>query len=143
MKRIIIAAVAFSATTLTYAQSTINASEAPAAPVETAAPVKVNESAPATEAEPIEAVAIDSAANQQAAPTAEDRKPVKISDLPAPVTKALGNTEYNGWTPSTAYWVTEKTGNPYYEINLLRGDEKKIVYYNAEGSKLEGTKVED
>jgi len=136
MKRLFIAAVAFSATTFTYAQTAIKSSETPATPnpVETPAPVTSETAAPAPAAEIEEAAAIDTAA--PAIENADDRKPVKISDLPAAVQKELGTKQYEGWAPTTAYWVTgDKPA--HYEITFAKGDESKTVKYNAEGSKLD------
>lgn len=110
MKRLFFAAVLFSASTVTFAQSSEVAT--PAEAVET------------TIAAPAETVAAD------------DRKEVKIADLPAAVQKELGTAQYKGWTPSSAWWISEgKT--EYYKITLVMGNETKDVKYNAEGSKLD------
>ena len=129
MKRLIIAAVAFSATTLTFAQTETKAPET-SAPVETPAAVKAETAAPA----PIEAAPV--AVADEAATKDEVRTQVKIADLPLAVQRELGTVQYENWSPSVAYWVTGVKVE-HYEITLVKGDESKAVKYNAEGTKLD------
>lgn len=111
MKRLFIAAIALTASTLSYAQSTTQPAKTTPVAVESgkAAPATVNQ---------------------------DECTPVKIEELPAPVRKELGTTQYKNWTPTVAYWVKDGKSS-FYEITLANGDESKKVKYNAEGSKLD------
>jgi hypothetical protein len=64
----------------------------------------------------------------------EDKTPVKIDELPVAVKNAL-KTDFAGWNPVVAYWVKSEKSS-FYEIELQKGDEKKIVNLTAEGARV-------
>lgn len=65
----------------------------------------------------------------------DEKTPVKLEDLPEAVKKALKGPEFEGWMPVLAYWVKLEKSS-FYEIELRKGDEKKIVNLTAEGTRV-------
>ncbi len=55
-----------------------------------------------------------------------ERVPVKISELPEGIQKALASDKYKGWKANTAFLI--KSDAPYYEINVIneKGETKKL-----------------
>lgn len=71
-------------------------------------------------------VAIDSAV----------KTPVKIEELPAPVTAALKSDTYKGWTPTEAFAVKEGS-KEYYLINVKKEAETGSVKLDKDGKPVQ------
>ncbi len=59
--------------------------------------------------------------------------PVKLEDLPEAVKTTLTSDTYKAWTPTEAFLVKEN-GNEYYQINVIKEEEKGSVKINADGT---------
>jgi len=75
-------------------------------------------------------------ANINVATNVEDQEktPLKVEELPDAVRKALAGDAYTGWTTAEAFLV--KSQKPYYEIKMVRGEEKMVVNLDNEGKKV-------
>lgn len=58
---------------------------------------------------------------------------VELTDLPDAVKETLASDAYKAWTPSEAYLVKEN-GNEFYQINVMKEDEKGSVKIKADGT---------
>ena len=70
-----------------------------------------------------------------------DKEAISTADLPSIVTEQLQGTDYTGWTIGQAY-RKEKDGKQVYAVELMKGDEKKMVKFDAQGNKLKEKKKE-
>jgi len=64
----------------------------------------------------------------------QEKTPLKVEELPDAVRKALASDTYAGWTPAEASLV--KSQKPYYEIIVVRGEEKMVVNLDSDGKKV-------
>lgn len=70
--------------------------------------------------------------------TMEDEKvEIKPEDLPDAVKKTLASDAYKEWTVSKAYSVTTSEGKHFFEVDLLKGEEKATVKLDKDGKVLE------
>lgn len=60
--------------------------------------------------------------------------PVKLEELPEPVKTTLASDAYKAWTPTEAFWVKEESGAEYYQINVVKDEEKGSVKLKADGT---------
>jgi hypothetical protein len=67
----------------------------------------------------------------------DDLIKVRTSELPAMVTQTLGNSEYSGWTISSAYRT--KT-NDQYLVEVKKGTQTKTYWFDKNGNRTEGVK---
>jgi len=89
--------------------------------------------------------------------TEKDKTPVKLEELPGGVKTALAGEKFTGWKAERAFWVTgeasktttkttteketststtETSHNGYYEVELSRNTDVKIVRFNKEGGEV-------
>ncbi|MBB6500052.1 hypothetical protein [Pedobacter cryoconitis] len=59
--------------------------------------------------------------------------PVKLEELPAPVTATLKADAYKDWTATTAFLVTAADKSQYYQIDVKKGTEKAFIKINKDG----------
>lgn len=59
--------------------------------------------------------------------------PVKLEELPAPVTTTLKADAYKEWTPTTAFLVTNADKTEYYHIDVKKGTEVAFIKINKDG----------
>jgi len=59
--------------------------------------------------------------------------PVKLEELPAPVTTTLKADAYKEWSPTTAFLVTNPDKTQYYHIDVKKGTEVAFIKINKEG----------
>lgn len=59
--------------------------------------------------------------------------PVKLEELPAPVTTTLKADAYKDWVPTTAFLVTNADKTQYYQIDVKKGTEVAFIKINKEG----------
>ena len=59
--------------------------------------------------------------------------PVKLEELPAPVTTTLKADAYKEWTPTTAFLVTNADKTQYYQIDVKKGTEVAFIKITKEG----------
>ncbi len=59
--------------------------------------------------------------------------PIKLEELPDAVKTTLTSDAYKAWTPTEAYLVKE-SGKEYYQINVIKEEEKGSVKINADGT---------
>ena len=59
--------------------------------------------------------------------------PVKLEELPAPVTTTLKADAYKDWTPTAAFLVTAADKSQYYQIDVKKGTEAAFIKINKEG----------
>lgn len=59
--------------------------------------------------------------------------PVKLEELPAPVTATLKADAYKEWTPTTAFLVTNADKTEYYQVDVKKGTEVAFIKINKEG----------
>lgn len=59
--------------------------------------------------------------------------PVKLEELPAPVTTTLKADAYKDWTPTTAFLVTAADKSQYYQIDVKKGTEVAFIKINKDG----------
>ncbi|RAJ29527.1 hypothetical protein [Pedobacter cryoconitis] len=59
--------------------------------------------------------------------------PVKLEQLPAPVTTTLKADAYKDWTPTTAFLVTAADKSQFYQIDVTKGTEKAFIKINKDG----------
>lgn len=64
----------------------------------------------------------------------DKRTPVKLEELPEAVKKTLASDTYTGWTAASAVWVDAKIS--YYEIQLVKGEEKNVAKLSKEGTPI-------
>jgi len=63
----------------------------------------------------------------------DEKKPVKVEELPDAVKATLASDDYKEWQAEKAYWVKPATGDEYYEVELKKGDEAKTVKMDKDG----------
>jgi len=61
------------------------------------------------------------------------RTPVKLEELPAPVTTTLQADAYKDWTPTAAFLVTNADKTSYYHIDVKKGTEAAFIKINKDG----------
>lgn len=86
--------------------------------------------------EPTPAEAPAETAPTETTTTAQDSSsstPVKLEDLPEAVKTTLTSDAYKAWTATEAYLVNEN-GNEYYQINVMKEEEKGSVKIKADGT---------
>ncbi|WP_367865878.1 hypothetical protein [Pedobacter sp. WC2423] len=59
--------------------------------------------------------------------------PVKLEELPAPVTTTLKADAYKDWKPTTAFLVTAADKSQFYQIDVTKGTEKAFIKINKDG----------
>ncbi len=59
--------------------------------------------------------------------------PVKLEELPAPVTTTLKADAYKDWTPTTAFLVTNADKTQYYQIDVKKGTEVAFIKITKDG----------
>ena len=59
--------------------------------------------------------------------------PVKLEELPAPVTTTLKADAYKEWTPTTAFLVTNADKTQYYQIDVKKGTEVAFIKITKDG----------
>ncbi|WP_442590611.1 hypothetical protein ACSBL2_05215 [Pedobacter sp. AW31-3R] len=59
--------------------------------------------------------------------------PVKLEELPAPVTTTLKADAYKEWAPTTAFLVTNADKTQYYHIDVKKGTEVAFIKINKDG----------
>jgi len=59
--------------------------------------------------------------------------PVKIEELPAPVTTTLKADAYKDWAPTAAFLVTNADKTQYYHIDVKKGTEVAFIKINKDG----------
>lgn len=60
--------------------------------------------------------------------------PVKLEELPAPVTTTLKADAYKEWTPTAAFLVTAADKSQYYQIDVKKGTEVAFIKINKDGA---------
>lgn len=61
------------------------------------------------------------------------KTPVKLEELPAPVTTTLKADAYKDWTPTAAFLVTNADKSQYYHIDVKKGTEVAFIKINKDG----------
>lgn len=64
----------------------------------------------------------------------DKRTAVKLEDLPAEVKKTLASDTYAGWKATSAVWIDSKV--PHYEIQLAKGSEKNVAKIGKDGKPI-------
>jgi len=59
--------------------------------------------------------------------------PVKLEDLPAPVTTTLKADAYKDWVPTTAFLITNADQTQFYHIDVKKGTEVAFIKINKDG----------
>ncbi|SDZ93465.1 hypothetical protein [Pedobacter hartonius] len=59
--------------------------------------------------------------------------PVKLEELPAPVTTTLKADAYKEWAPTAAFLVTNADKTTYYHIDVKKGTEVAFIKINKDG----------
>ena len=59
--------------------------------------------------------------------------PVKLEELPAPVTTTLKADAYKEWAPTAAFLVTNPDKTQYYHIDVKKGTEVAFIKINKDG----------
>jgi len=59
--------------------------------------------------------------------------PVKLEELPTPVTTTLKADAYKEWTPTTAFLVTNPDKTQYYQIDVKKGTEVAFIKITKDG----------
>ena len=59
--------------------------------------------------------------------------PVKLEDLPAPVTTTLKADAYKEWAPTAAFLVTNADKTQYYHIDVKKGTEVAFIKITKDG----------
>lgn len=65
----------------------------------------------------------------------EQKQAIELDKLPDAVRKEIAGDAYVGWTPSSAFVV--KSAIPYYEIVMVRGEEKRTLKLDEKGQKID------
>jgi hypothetical protein len=63
----------------------------------------------------------------------DEKKPVKVEELPDAVKAALAGDEYKEWKAEEAFMVKPASGAEHYEIKLKKGEEAKTVKLDKDG----------
>jgi hypothetical protein len=61
------------------------------------------------------------------------KTPVKLEELPAPVTTTLKADAYKDWAPTAAFLVTNADKTSYYHIDVKKGTEVAFIKINKDG----------
>ena len=64
--------------------------------------------------------------------TDSTKTPVKLEELPAPVTTTLKSDAVKEWTPTEAFLIKNET-TEYYLINVQKGTEVRFIKLDKEG----------
>lgn len=59
--------------------------------------------------------------------------PVKLEELPAPVTTTLKADAYKDWTPTGAFLVTNADKTQYYQVDVKKGTEVAFIKITKDG----------
>lgn len=59
--------------------------------------------------------------------------PVKLEELPAPVTTTLKADAYKEWIPTTAFLITNADKTQYYQIDVKKGTEVAFIKITKDG----------
>jgi len=59
--------------------------------------------------------------------------PVKLEELPAPVTTTLKADAYKEWIPTTAFLVTNADKTQFYQIDVKKGTEVAFIKITKDG----------
>lgn len=59
--------------------------------------------------------------------------PVKLEELPAPVTTTLKADAYKDWTPTAAFLVTNADKTQYYHIDVKKGADVAFIKITKDG----------
>jgi len=65
----------------------------------------------------------------------DEKEAIAVSELPQKVQASVQSKDYSGWNVSKAY-RKEKEGKTFYAVELMKGSEKKIVKFDAQGNKI-------
>lgn len=63
----------------------------------------------------------------------DEKKPVKVEELPDAVKAALAADDYKDWKAEKAFMVKPASGMEYYEIEMKKGEEAKTVKLDKDG----------
>lgn len=63
------------------------------------------------------------------------KTPVKMEDLPDPVKTTLKADLFKEWIPSAAFLI-KKEGKEYYEIDVQKGEEKRMANIGPDGKMI-------
>ena len=72
-------------------------------------------------------------ATQATAQDSSSRTKVKLEELPDAVKATLASDAYKAWTATEAFLVKEN-GKEFYQINVIKEEEKGSVKINADGT---------
>lgn len=78
--------------------------------------------------------------NQATATAVQDsttKSPVKLEELPAPVTATLKSDAYKAWTPTAAHLVKTAQGAEYYQIDVKKDDQSAYLKIDKDGKVIE------
>lgn len=64
------------------------------------------------------------------------KTPVKMEELPDPVKTTLKADLFKEWVPSAAFLI-KKDGKEYYEIDVQKGEEKKVANIGSDGKMIQ------
>ncbi len=74
----------------------------------------------------------------------EMRTEVSLQELPESVTSTLMSEDYEEWTPTSSYIVTdENSTEQHYVVDLQKDDEIKTVTFDNQGNKVDKDKDKD
>lgn len=59
--------------------------------------------------------------------------PVKLEELPVPVSTTLKADAYKDWTPTAAFLVTNPDNSVFYHIDVKKGAEIAFIKINKDG----------
>ncbi len=65
----------------------------------------------------------------------DEKEAIAVSELPQKVQASVQGKDYSGWNVSKAY-RKEKDGKTFYAVELMKGSEKKMVKFDAQGNKI-------
>lgn len=65
----------------------------------------------------------------------DEKEAIAVSDLPQKVQASVQSKDYTGWNVSKAY-RKQKEGKTFYAVELMKGSDKKIVKFDAQGNKI-------
>jgi hypothetical protein len=64
-----------------------------------------------------------------------DKEAIAVSELPSIVRDQLQGQDYSGWTTGSVY-RKEKEGKTFYAVEMKKGEETKMVKFDAQGNKV-------
>lgn len=65
----------------------------------------------------------------------DEKEAIAVSELPQKVQASIQGKDYTGWNVSKAY-RKEKDGKTFYAVELMKGSDKKMVKFDAQGNKI-------